>query len=439
LCAQVVVPRKVIISDLHLGAGRSLAGKVNKLEDFRFDDEFSRFLSVFRDKPTQLVIAGDFIDFWQIMSERNVKQDRVVGSTVEDSRAKLRAAMDGHREVFKALGEFLSCCSENTIVIIPGNHDVDLSWREVQEDFRLAIPLNDRARLRFFLGGYRDHDVWVEHGHQYDTLNRFEHIQGPWKATDDGKRLEVNWGTEFVQRVFNNVEEKFEFIDNLVPTTDAIWLTLRRDPSLARQVPNLWQFIANAKRSRQALAALGREVYQEGGGTYQMANSPSSVLQTFKGEPDPFISYLHDVYDKDKNFRTELDNQFHSLSPEERKALAIPVVFKEKPDTKLSVVGTDPYIEAAELKKDNEHVKIVVFGHTHEAKTYPPDKPNPTYLNTGCWVQTLAVTKAKTLDWDQLKLDDHNIFPLKFSWVLVSYSQTGEPLAELKFWSPIKQ
>src|SRR5216683_2996227 len=103
--AQVDVPRKVIISDLHLGAGRSLAGKVNKLEDFRFDDEFSRFLSAFRDKPTELVIAGDFIDFWQIMPERNVKQDRVVGSTAADSRAKLRAAMDGHPEVFRVLGE----------------------------------------------------------------------------------------------------------------------------------------------------------------------------------------------------------------------------------------------------------------------------------------------------------------------------------------------
>ncbi len=113
------------------------------------------------------------------------------------------------------------------------------------------------------------------------------------------------------------------------------------------------------------------------------------------------------------------------------------MVFKEKPNTKLGIVGMDPYFEAAQQKKDEEHVKIVVFGHTHEAKTYPPDKPNPDYLNTGCWVQTLPVTKAKTPDWDQLKLDDHNIFPLKFSWVLISYNQTGEPLAELKFWSPI--
>jgi len=420
------ISRKIIISDLHLGAGTPLAGKPNHLEDFRFDSQFRTFLETFRDKPTELVIAGDFIDFWQILPERNVKNDSI---------EKVRVAINGHRGVFKVLGEFVSYFPQNRIVVVPGNHDVDLTWPGVQKELRQATTIEDPRKLLFVSGGYRDHDIWVEHGHQYDELNRFENVDHPWKTLQNGQRLEVNWGTEFVQKVFNKVEEKLEFIDNLVPTTDVIWLALRREPSLARDMPNLWRFIAHAKRSQQALLALGREVYQGGEPAEMMADDPKLIFNTFSGSPDQFVSGIQKLYDEDENFRAKLSEQFRLLSEEERRALAIPVVFGEKQTTTLGVVGTDPYVEAAERIRTKEGVKVVVFGHTHEARTYPPDSSMPFYLNTGCWIQTLSVTEAKRHDWSSLKLDDRTVFPLRFSWVSVNYGNRREPVAKLNVWS----
>src|SRR5712692_7415811 len=200
------LPRKVIISDLHLGAGQLIKGTKNPLEDFRFDAEFCDFMNALHDAPTQLIIAGDFIDFFQILPDRNLQRahpPRVIGSTVDGSMAKLKQAIAGHPLVFKALTEFLSYFRANNIVIIPGNHDVDLTWKDIQEELRNAVGVRNDSKVFVAVGGYRDHNVWVEHGHQYDILNRFGNPDRPWKAVDGIERLETNWGTEFVELIVN--------------------------------------------------------------------------------------------------------------------------------------------------------------------------------------------------------------------------------------------
>jgi len=58
----------LVISDLHLGAGKQLRGRRNLLEDFHFDNELIDFLNYhssdeYENKPVELVINGDFLDF----------------------------------------------------------------------------------------------------------------------------------------------------------------------------------------------------------------------------------------------------------------------------------------------------------------------------------------------------------------------------------------
>ncbi|MBA7689754.1 hypothetical protein ES703_98265 [subsurface metagenome] len=61
---------KIIISDLHLGAGRSDEG--NLLEDFHSDDAFAQFLSQLAAESQQqgieleLIVAGDMFEFLQV-------------------------------------------------------------------------------------------------------------------------------------------------------------------------------------------------------------------------------------------------------------------------------------------------------------------------------------------------------------------------------------
>lgn len=431
------ISRKVIISDLHLGSGPTLGDKPNKLEDFPFDEQFREFLQGLQDEPTELVIAGDFIDFWQVMPQLNLKGGRASGSTVNDSMLKVRAVIAAHQRVFKSLGDFASYFPDNRIVIIPGNHDVDLSWPDVQQEVRRATGIKETDKLVFVLGGYRDNQVWIEHGHQHDTLNRFRDVSRPWSRKNGERRLDINWGTEFVHEFFNKIEERWEFLDNLVPTIpDAVWLALRREPRLAREIPNLFRFMAHAKRTRSALVALGREVLLEGEGSSAPPRDARSVFREFKGIPDPFISYAKEAYERDEGFREALDQQFRQLSEDERRALGIPITFREQPTTTLDVAGLDPYVEAAKRAKARERVKIVVFGHTHEATVYPLNTQAPVYLNSGCWIQTLPVARAQTVDWNELKLDNHSVFPVCFSWVLIVYNEAGEPQAMQRSWGP---
>ena len=58
----------LVISDLHLSAGKMIKGKRNLLEDFHYDNELIDFLKYYsegdyKDVAVELVINGDFFDF----------------------------------------------------------------------------------------------------------------------------------------------------------------------------------------------------------------------------------------------------------------------------------------------------------------------------------------------------------------------------------------
>ena len=58
----------LVISDLHLSAGKMIKGKRNLLEDFHYDSELIDFLNYYssgdyKDIQVELVINADFLDF----------------------------------------------------------------------------------------------------------------------------------------------------------------------------------------------------------------------------------------------------------------------------------------------------------------------------------------------------------------------------------------
>src|SRR3954466_3538851 len=60
------VRRKVIVSDLHLGPGTS-ARRFAGIEDFYSEAEWTAFLQrQAAAGPTDLIVNGDFIEFWQM-------------------------------------------------------------------------------------------------------------------------------------------------------------------------------------------------------------------------------------------------------------------------------------------------------------------------------------------------------------------------------------
>src|SRR5689334_24501623 len=145
-------------SDVHLGsdlvfhvrpeAPRRTAGSERR------DRDLVELLDWYRqhpvdDKPWRLVIGGDFIDFTGMsvmlaedessaLTEPTDEERRHgLGGAEDHALAKLRLVMVHHASVMDALSRFIQ--SGNTLVIVPGNHDVDWHWESVQAEFRDTI------------------------------------------------------------------------------------------------------------------------------------------------------------------------------------------------------------------------------------------------------------------------------------------------------------
>jgi UDP-2,3-diacylglucosamine pyrophosphatase LpxH len=196
----------LIVSDLHLRGGWD--NPTSGL--YHFDEEFAEFLRHYRlqrgsTRPWTLVIGGDFIEFLYITDMPAAGEPLLRGVALTDDErryglgseaAKARWKLDvilrsSHPQLLIALARFIA--EGNEIVVLRGNHDVEMFWPEVQEHFARLIAEHHPAevsyldmkrmlasRLRFvewFF--YVPGRLYVEHGCQYDPFCSFEYFFDP--------------------------------------------------------------------------------------------------------------------------------------------------------------------------------------------------------------------------------------------------------------------
>ena len=196
----------LVISDLHLRGGHSdtTAGL------YHFDEEFADFLRYYRlhrstERPWQLIIAGDFIEFLYITDLPSaddpllrdatfVPSEQRYGARTEapKSRWKLdRILRTGHPQLLLALARFIA--EGNSIVLLRGNHDAEMVWPEVQAHFRRLLAehhpadvgymqMKDAIAQRLIFAPwfwYVPNKLYVEHGCQYDPCCAFEYFLYP--------------------------------------------------------------------------------------------------------------------------------------------------------------------------------------------------------------------------------------------------------------------
>jgi UDP-2,3-diacylglucosamine pyrophosphatase LpxH len=175
-----VPPDLLLISDLHLGSHLKprMRGESVHLAS-RIEDDFERFIAHYLQRGSwQLVINGDFIDFW------NIELDGAGGTPAESlAVARLHAVFDAHPNVEAALQEFLR--RGNSVLFVTGNHDAELLYPRVRaaivsrlspvvdEDSRLTdldnLAALQAGRIRFVRWFLRDPGgAWIEHGHTFD-------------------------------------------------------------------------------------------------------------------------------------------------------------------------------------------------------------------------------------------------------------------------------
>jgi UDP-2,3-diacylglucosamine pyrophosphatase LpxH len=384
----------VIISDLHLSEGRNpVTKRFNLNEDFFFDEEFRRFVlfleeeSKRRGRKWRLIIAGDMIDFLQIttvpepgevdfdISEREKK----FGLGTEEVKTvwKLKRIMNGHWRFFQSLANFLN--KEHRVIIIPGNHDVEFVYEQVQATFKSELPnylteppvaKNLGANLEFLPWFYYEAGlIFVEHGHQYDTLNSFDFFLCPFRTIHGKTVIDLPSGSFFVRYFFNRIEKIDPFADNIKPVTKYIWWALKHrlfSSGFIGIVCNYILFLFEALKKRKPLSDQEKNLLSQ------------KQMELLKLEAQRF-GLAEDKLKSIKDLWVP-----SSISNDPFCKVLWKFFFSDKPSLHLN--------RAKRIQK-TLGVKNVVFGHTHDPdlRGLPSDRKRiGEYVNSGTWTTVFS-------------------------------------------------
>lgn len=210
----------LVISDLHLSAGKTIKGKRNLLEDFHYDNELVDFLNYYsagdyENVEVELVINGDFLDFLAVPYVE-FYDDEFWSETA--ALAKLRMIMSAHLGVLEALKRFLSKPLKKVVYII-GNHDAEFVFDSLKEEFltffgefRKNIILSNSISTHVPVKG-----VCIQHGHQYERAHEFDQENSVIETLNGEKYFIPPWGSYYVTNVINKYKQERSFINSVRP------------------------------------------------------------------------------------------------------------------------------------------------------------------------------------------------------------------------------
>lgn len=335
----------LFVSDLHLSEGRNpRSGLIQRNEDFFQDAPFAQFVAhhvklsrretavEYHNIPWKLVINGDIFDFLQVISKpaagaelfsiKGVRtydelsqneQDFGLGTSSPEIVWKIGRIAQGHPIFFQALAWFVAQ-PDNELVLMKGNHDIEIFWPDVQTRLRqllqeayvawqqTAVPGDDQALLPLLPGmpdalelNYLQKSVafppsflyepglfYAEHGCQYEVANAFKNFEDP-RLPDAPDYIELPAGSLFVRYFFNDVEHIHPFADNMKPISRYIFWVLRHAPGELSTF--FWQLLPRYLKAR-------RKVNKKISKREDAPPMPETA--------DPFLSALHDVQAKSR-------------------------------------------------------------------------------------------------------------------------------------------
>ena len=462
----------VFISDLHVGVGRTLAGEWSAFEDFRWESEFRLFLErVDRegDGRSDLVLNGDTFELWQSLDNDCAYPNRDLGCTEAEALQRIRRVMSQHPDVLKALGAF-AAAGNNTVTIVPGNHDAALLFPAVADAVRNAIGA-PAGRLRIpTTGNWRSADglVYAEHGHQIGAeVNRFDGWPQPFVAGIGGRHLRRPWGEQFVQDFYNRFEAKYPIIDNISDERDAVRLAMKAEGGLATVTDSaeFIRFFLLGVSWRQFGASL------KGEGTppdWDIERIQSTGGQTFIVEsfmPDDPVREALEL----RASQPGLPLTAGGLNPDEiraicdqraaaralQKARGVPVTATECPVKDANLRAIAERLTRSRDQLFSKHLKqtltslgpaaprfaVFVYSHTHLVdKGFDPLRPerigwDPHVVNTGAWqrvVSSQTIEKWNLSPGNALR-KTVEMLPACYSVVWIA-PYNDKPVSEVRSW-----
>ena len=211
----------LVISDLHLSAGKNIRGRRNFLEDFHFDRELIDFLvyhssGLYEEKEVELVINGDFLDFLAVPYVEFFDDEFW---SEKAALEKLKIIMKAHRSVLQAMKQFLSKPNK-TITYIIGNHDAELIFDSLKKEFisYFGPELETKITLRNDLHTHVPiPGVYIQHGHQYERAHEFDPNSSIVESATSGKFFIPSWGSYYVINVINRYKQERPHINAVRP------------------------------------------------------------------------------------------------------------------------------------------------------------------------------------------------------------------------------
>jgi UDP-2,3-diacylglucosamine pyrophosphatase LpxH len=442
-----------VISDLHLGGrphvtsdtGAPVGSRINS--SYRHLTDFLDWLSVEASQgAVELVINGDIIDFLLV---DDVSPDPAPWTCDEDAVIRrlnyiVASSRDiGGRGPFDALADFCIKAAEGnaSLVLMLGNHDLELSLPKVRRHFLRNVLRSDGRGVRFIYDNeaYCRGDLIIEHGNRYDILNAVDHdcLRRERSALSRGEDLDQSLrqdgrftppgGSVLVTELFNPLKETYRFLDLLKPEKKAaLPLMLALEPQCSGMIAAIIKLCKVMPRAMPAVRSDGEFVNDRGyiaagnaTATFDLRSllreAVGSDADSFEVAPETGISAASAWQDiqfvKKKAGQWLLGWDRQVLSGVTRKQLSV-ALKKLAQDTSFSLDHEiEPYLSEARRLLASGRFSTIVFGHTHLPKQIDIPRPNlPTarYLNTGTWADVMRVPPKITEDGAEVEKEIDN-------------------------------
>ena len=456
----------IVISDLHLSAGYNpRLGTFDRNEDFFYDKAFARFLAHLRRRAAaegrrwRLLLLGDIFDVLQVDLTRSGQAYDPLDRSERVTIAKLEQIARGHRPFFTALGEFAA--EGNPIVVLPGNHDVELVRPATQARFAALVA---EAAGRPEVAGaftflpwvyYEPGMVYAEHGHQYDASNSFITQLEPYVTPGQPDRIDLPLGSYFVEYLFNRIEAIDPFADNIKPATAYLAWALKAHPvkavaTLGAHAGFFLEVLRHTEDLTSADLADRRHRYRV---TTLRDHAPATGLSARALAAIDELAAVPAMTSKWRQLQALIVRPLAQGAPALALAAAATVamlqlersrrplgllaaavlgaIWQRRGRRGEPIVRPGGYLRAAAerieaiLRDEGRNVPFYLFGHTHSPEQFPLDDTPipPRYINSGTWTPIVSTGFELLSEREQ------------FTFVQILRDPAGSPpTATLRFW-----
>lgn len=355
----------VVISDIHLGADLAYAECNKNLKNL---EKFLEKVRVSRN-VNELVIAGDLLDEWYVPATVNTYQGKDQADFVKRIAAANKGIIDAFNKIIQE--------GKITVTYVPGNHDLTITAKSVS----LIFPGINQARdNELGLGTYSPSDMpllAIEHGHRYN----FFCAPDPISNQDIAPGTILPPGYFFTRLAALHHVQDCDTPGDIMPVATPNAAGGDSQNSLYAYW-QIWQWAINflpiENKFNENIFVTNVDGFT---GTYSV--NDLLPYQTTSGG-------LIDV-----NLYKGIQDNWNQRQTLNHVAVSIP--------TNQAIVNSAKASESDEQAKNqyflnpNSNKRIVVFGHTHDAKIIPSENHNgqkSIYANSGTWIDNNNVGKT---------------------------------------------